>query len=95
MAQNVQNGPSERLWDAAGISPHPANFNPSETKETSMLNWMDPVGPPPEPEYVPRECHAPKCQRCGKFAKNLTMVYLGWPPEPDHEIGDCCKEETK
>lgn len=58
------------------------------------INWFPLDQEFPEPEYQPGECHTPKCQRCGRFTKRLTLVWTGGPePEPDYEVGDCCKDK--
>lgn len=59
-----------------------------------MINWTELLQPEPIPEgaVYPRQCHTPKCQRCGRFTKRLTLVWTGFPPEPDYEVGDCCKD---
>lgn len=55
----------------------------------SGLEWPD----VPENKPEGRGPQSRKCDRCGKFTKNLTTVWAHRPnPEPDYEIGDCCKE---
>ena len=64
------------------------------------MNWtlIDPcscntVDCPECGAYEPRQCHTPKCQLCGRFTKSLTLVWTrGAEPEPDYEVGDCCKD---
>lgn len=48
----------------------------------------------PEHQDAPqsRECHTPKCQLCGRFTKSLHLVWTGFPPEPDYEVGECCRK---
>lgn len=57
------------------------------------LSWtLMPPGWEPEQGPTIRECHTPKCGLCGRFTKRLTLVWTGGPePEPDYEVGDCCK----
>lgn len=57
------------------------------------INWEDLLAPEPIPEGVqyPRTA---RCDLCGRFTKNLTLVWTGGPePEPDYEVGDCCKDK--
>lgn len=35
-----------------------------------------------------------KCDVCGQFTSQLTLVWSTGPePEPDHEVGDCCRSK--
>jgi len=59
--------------------------------ERRPITWqeilMAPI-PAPDVAYP----YTPKCGRCGRFTKNLTLVWTGGPePEPDYEVGSCCK----
>ena len=57
------------------------------------IDWMA-LTTEPEPDIAyPRGCNTAKCQRCGRFCKTLTTVWIGYPPEPDHEVGECCKDK--
>lgn len=52
--------------------------------------WAELMAPIPAPDVA--YPYTPKCDRCGKFTKNLTLVWTRGPePEPDYEVGDCCR----
>ena len=37
-----------------------------------------------------------RCEVCGRFAKNVRLVWSGGPePEPDYVVGNCCEDAIR
>jgi hypothetical protein len=59
---------------------------------SKLFDWSELLDFEALPEEPRRQ--TPKCDLCGRFTKNVTLVWTGYPePEPDYEVGDCCKEK--
>ena len=45
----------------------------------------------------PEERSSPaRCELCGRFARNVRLVWTGYPePEPDYVVGGCCEDDRR